>query len=349
MSFVDARSGWAVAADCSTRSDSSASSACESEIYATTDGGENWTPASRVLLTPKGLTFATAASGWLVGSIGQRCGSNLCQNVIMRSEDGGKKWNRVSTVSAELYDVSAVSANDVWSIGRACPQGRGCTGALVHTISGGQLWDNSTLPIESSNLRTGRVTLRFGWVTTTEAVAGQLPLALTDDGGATWMVPSTPCRGDGALASFTSDRDGWLVCSPSANDPTSITINRSTDAGRTWLGVGSVGPKSPPPPVTSPSSVVSTTTSGSPSPAMIARSLQASSSGEAWLTLGDGTLVRVTSQGSMSTSVSTEEDLKKVLFIDSEHGWLLGSRSVWTTTDGGQRWIKRTVVTGPIH
>ncbi len=348
MSFVDPRTGWAVAADCTTQADKSASSACESEIYGTIDGGKSWVPTSRVLLTPRRLTFPDPKAGWLIGSIGLHCGANLCQNVIMLSEDGGKKWNRVSTVSAELTDVAAVSKNDVWAVGRACPANRDCSGVIVHTESGGQLWDNHELPIVSPELRTGRVSSLVGWVTRTDAVAGAQPLAMTRDGGASWTVVPTPCEGDGALADFTTPRDGWLVCSKGQASSAPFTVHRTANGGATWETVDSIPT---PGPVNASSSrrVTATDVSGTlAAPTLLARSLQVSPTGNAWVALTTGQLVLVPTDATRTAAPSTDESLKEVRFLDNQHGWLLGSRSIWSTDDGGHTWVKSTVVAGPV-
>jgi photosystem II stability/assembly factor-like uncharacterized protein len=335
MSFVDADHGWSVAADCT--APMASSSVCRSVIYGTSDGGRTWSSLSQVLLTPRRIDFASRDVGWLVGSIGQQCGTTLCQNVIMLTSNGGKKWDRVSTVSAALSDVAAVSADDFWAVGEACPRVDQCSGVLVHTTSGGQLWDNSTLPIVGNDLRTGRLSPLVGWVARADGGTSLQSLAITRDGGQTWTWVATPCGERGLLVDFASVDDGWLVCAqadrPSNNQ---VTVARTADGGTTWHSVAEIsmgepllGPANPTPTVAVSDAVP--------------RALRAVPVGNAWVALETGQLIQ-TAEPPGQTELRIDEKPVDVRFVDARHGWILGQSTVWLTTDGGKTWTASRVV-----
>lgn len=77
----------------------------------TTDGGATWTwmtaPAGVSYETLKGVSFADASNGWIVGSNG----------MVFRTADGGSTWVK-ENISANWWNaVSAVSANAAWVVG----------------------------------------------------------------------------------------------------------------------------------------------------------------------------------------------------------------------------------------
>lgn len=149
------------------------------------DRGETWkfgpTPTSRTLF---GISFADSNNAWAVGDHG----------TVLRTRDGGETWNTIrieaidefgehSLLESVLFDVSCVSAEEVWISGDF--------GALVHTKDGGATWDRLILPEEvfadgylPDRLLNG---IEFqgaqnGWI------AGEFATGLrTLDGGETWI------------------------------------------------------------------------------------------------------------------------------------------------------------------
>jgi photosystem II stability/assembly factor-like uncharacterized protein len=333
MSFVDVDYGWSVAANCTPGA--AASSACRSVVFATQDGGRSWLNVGQILLTPRRIVFVDRQVGWMIGSVGRECGTDLCQNVIMLTEDGGKKWARVSTVAAELSDVAAVSANDFWAVGRVCPRNGPCSGALVHTISSGQLWENVALPIVGRDLRTGRASTKAGWVARSDAGEGGPALATTNDGGSTWTTKATPCA-SGELVDFASADEGWLVCSqPTPGEAVPLRIYQTTDGGTTWRPSGQMV-------ASRPSAAGATYPSNAPlssSPVAV----RAVAPGDVWMTLRSGEVLRALGGSSPSPELMFDDPPRDVRFVDEKHGWLLGSRTVWCTDDGGVTWERYRV------
>ncbi len=153
-------------------------------ILLSTDRGQTWryrpTPTSRTLF---GVDFAGPDDAWAVGDAG----------VVLRSRDGGETWEQVRVevedqfggrgdLEAVLFDVSAISGDDVWASGDF--------GALIHTRDGGETWDRPFLTEEvfGDGYLADRLlnAIEFqdrerGWI------AGEFGTALrTEDGGETW-------------------------------------------------------------------------------------------------------------------------------------------------------------------
>ncbi|HLZ10242.1 MAG TPA: hypothetical protein VKT80_16755, partial [Chloroflexota bacterium] len=243
MSFVDADVGWAVASECPSNSSSATSVACRSIIYGTVDSGRTWSVVAHFLLSPKSIRFVDRQTGWLIGSVGEKCGSNTCPNVVMRSQDGGKTWDRVSTVSGELIDAAAYSRNDAWALGQVCGVAGGCGAELVRTITAGEIWDNQELPLTGSAFHVTRFGPHSGWITgSVDGGAGSALLG-TVDGGSTWTNLTNPCRGAWSRVYFGSANDGWLLCSPvpvTGGTGAVGLVYQTSDAGRSWSALASV-------------------------------------------------------------------------------------------------------------
>ncbi|MGH2459346.1 MAG: WD40/YVTN/BNR-like repeat-containing protein, partial [Chloroflexota bacterium] len=189
LSFVDPSHGWVVAENCP-GVDGSESGDCRALVYATTNGGESWSPAGRMLLVPRRVQFTDSTTGWLVGGIGKQCGSSTCPNVVMQTTDAGRTWQRTSTTSVDLIDLSFASPRDGWILGQTCSTSTNCTATLDSTDSTGQTWSNQRLPLAGHGFRLDRLNPSLGWVG--GITNGQAVLISTSDGAKHWARLDTP-------------------------------------------------------------------------------------------------------------------------------------------------------------
>jgi photosystem II stability/assembly factor-like uncharacterized protein len=339
QSFVDPDNGWAVAAACPRDASSSASFACRTVVYATVDGGRTWSTTARIIMSPKKIRFVDHLTGWLIGSIGEKCGPNVCPNVVMLSQDGGKSWDRVSTVSGELVDAAAFSRNDAWVLGQVCADAAGCSAEFVRTTTAGQTWDNRDLPLVGGGFHLERFGTNSGWIGGT--INGGLGTALlgTLDGGSTWNPLPLPCQGGWSRFDFTSASAGWLVCSPDAASGSAGAIGQvyqTSDAGRTWSRLG---------PVADPSGSTGSDPKVDQDPI---GGLRFVSPDLGWLALADGRLFESDDGGRSWRKILTiAAGVRELQFVNSSTGWILGQSQVWSTTDSGKTWTTAVVIPNP--
>ena len=330
QSFVDSENGWVAAAECPTTASSSVSFACRSVIYRTVDGGRTWSVSARIIMSPKKISFTDQQTGWLVGSIGEKCGPNVCPNVVMLSQDGGKSWNRVSTVSGELVDVVAFSGNDAWALGQVCDAVARCSAELVRTTSAGQIWDNRDLPLAGADFHLERFGVANGWVGGTLSGGVGTEMLGTPDGGATWRALALPCQGGSSRFDFISATAGWLICSPSSSKTTGGAVGQiyqTVDAGRSWTDLGVVSDPSTP-----------STVRGAAAPDPIG-GLRFSSPDRGWLVLADGRLFATDDGGqSWRKELTVAAGGRDVQFVTPTTGWILGQNQIWWTADAGKTW-----------
>lgn len=326
LSFVDANHGWVVAANCPGATGSQ-SGDCRALVYATTNGGQSWSPSGRLLLVPRRMQFTDQTTGWLVGGIGQRCGNSTCPNVVMQTTDGGRTWQRTSTTSVDLIDLSFASPRDGWILGQTCATATSCTVTLVSTDSSGQTWSNQQLPLTGHGFRLKRLNPSVGWV---GGIAnGQAVLIETSDGGKHWSRLDTPCRGESLAFDFPSAEQGWLTCSAGTGSTRAASaFYRTVDGGQSWQSV--------------PSPLTTESANGSGSAAVV--ELGFASPLDGWVVDEGGAILRTRDGGeTWMPSLTAGQPVADGQFLDSDHGWFAGSQAVWATANGGKTWDKVAV------
>jgi len=325
MSFVDPNHGVIVAADCPTGANGQASAVCRTIPFTTSNGGQSWLAEGRILLSPRALQFVDAQNGWLIGSIGEQCGKDICPNAVMQTTDGGKSWVRAAMASAALSDVRFVSTMNGWAVGQGCVSATDCSGSLVSTISGGQIWNNQPLPVTGPRIQLARIGTADGWAAAISR--GQAVLARTTDGGRTWERLTTPCRGSSVTIDFPAAGEGWLVCNGDQSTPkSSHVLYHSKDAGTSWQTVGPIQVGSG----TGPLSAIAAIDFVSPQ--------------VGWAVDSGGHLIRSDDAGQNWTErLNAGEPLVGVQFIGETTGWALGTRHLWRTVDAGQTWNRASL------
>jgi photosystem II stability/assembly factor-like uncharacterized protein len=263
--FIDARRGWVVTDSGQLAIDKSnaplSPQPITRTIYATTDGGHNWSllvsgregdgstlGAQALGCSMSGLTFTTVDRGWLTWDCfhsGPPPGQQQpAGSMVAATRDGGRSWQTVVLPSVPTTSDYACGAfPPVFTLTQgvlpvACG-GIGHAGfdAVYATTDAGLTWTFRKLP-------------SFGIPVFVDANRGWefggttgLDLYRTTDGGKTWTVVSR-FSSEKVLNSFTfpNSNTGFVLTSRYAADGTSgtSTVWKTTDGGQTWSVVSTV-------------------------------------------------------------------------------------------------------------
>lgn len=254
--FTDADHGWIVGAD----NGPTLFSDHTPKIWATTDGGTNWTQqASGSDGDVMGVHFINNQVGWTSGR------DNDAQSTRWTT-DGGATWNLVSHGGSNfLMDVSAADASNVWAVGD--------TNVVRHSADGGQSWADQALPGLTGSPQAWNVEMispTLGYVASVEGqifkttdgdawsevhsslgstyamqfldaqtgfIGGNDFFARTIDGGSTWTIAGLPDLGEPFTAAignnglhFIDSMEGWALVLSGATP----AIYHTTNAGDSW-------------------------------------------------------------------------------------------------------------------
>jgi photosystem II stability/assembly factor-like uncharacterized protein len=209
----------------------------KSRIYETSDGGSHWT----LQLTnpdPKGffdaLAFWNPRHGIVLGDpVDGRF-------VILTTGDGGEHWERQPGPQALPNEGGFAASNSCLTLlgdGEVWFASGGVGAARVfHSSDGGRTWTVAATPIGNDAASAGIFSLAFSDTRNGVAVGGDYTkasdalhnVAITSDGGRTWMEPSgVHPSGYRSAVAFMADRHLWITTGPSGSDV-------SSDNGATW-------------------------------------------------------------------------------------------------------------------
>jgi photosystem II stability/assembly factor-like uncharacterized protein len=268
LDFIDPRHGWVVTDSGVLAVDKSHAPAPNQPIgraiYATTDGGRNWsrlavgtqgdrsTLGGQALGCPmSGLTFASLERGWLTWdcfSSGPATGQ-VIGSMLATTQDGGRSWTTVelpsfpttSDYACGAYPPVFTQSNGALAI--ACGGiGRPGFNAVYATADSGRTWSFRKLPFFSGPL--DFLDANSGWT------FGSVDQTLyrTTDGGSSWVVVSlfsSEKYVNGYI--FTDVNTGFVLTARYSPDGSSgfSTLWNTTDGGQTWSVISSV-PVGPP-------------------------------------------------------------------------------------------------------
>lgn len=174
-SFIDANTGWALAATDENRSN------VDSPIYVTQDGGKAWARINSPCgaMTPAAISLVSKTEGW-VGCVGQP-GAGQQLKVLYRTTDGGGTWTQIETIGGGGY-LSGLFFR---------PGGKGWVwrnrGGLSVTTDGAQTWNWPSITQAESKEAWDlwMVTDQTGYLIIRDNDARQFKLVKTTDGGQT--------------------------------------------------------------------------------------------------------------------------------------------------------------------
>lgn len=181
-------------------------------ILATRDGGRTWHRQFWGIKLPlRDIACFSPQECVIVGSAG----------TVLTTADGGATWTRRLTPAGE-YDnevmTDAMIARDgtVWAVG-----GSGKRNYLLRSNDRGKTWTIASDEPPNSPFRL------FFWDARRGVVGSDL-IALTMDGGATWLDGATPVTGMLQSLFFIDERRGWAVGGRKS-------IIHTQDGGKTWV------------------------------------------------------------------------------------------------------------------
>ena len=209
----------------------------KSRIYKTTDSGAHWTLQ---FTNPDSKGFFDAIAFWdtLHGIVlGDPVDGAF---VILTTSDGGEHWLRQHTPPA-LPSEGAFAASNSCLIVRVPHKAWFGTGGprgarVFHSEDSGRTWTVAQTPVRNDGAPAGIFSLAFSDARHGMAVGGDYTepaetehnIAVTSDGGQTWIEPvgSHPHGYRSAIA-FVPDKKMWVAAGTTGSDV-------SYDDGRTW-------------------------------------------------------------------------------------------------------------------
>jgi photosystem II stability/assembly factor-like uncharacterized protein len=206
-----------------------------SRLYKTGDGGVNW-DLLMVNPNPKGFWDAIALWDPLHGIL---LGDPVNGRFVIWTTSDGLTWVEQKGPPA-LPKESAFAASNSSLIVRGARDAWFGTGGLgggrvFHSEDGGKSWTVAKTPLRHDSESAGIFSLAFSDSRHGVAVGGDYikpdegagSIAITEDGGKTWMTPSAPLRGYRSAVVYLDERKMWIAVGTSGSDA-------SLDGGRTW-------------------------------------------------------------------------------------------------------------------
>jgi photosystem II stability/assembly factor-like uncharacterized protein len=209
----------------------------KSRIYKTIDGGAHW---DLQITNPDPAGFWDAMAFWDARH-GMVLGDPVDGKfVILVTDDGGAHWQRKATPPA-LPNEGAFAASGTCLSARGKSEawfGTGGPGAarVFHSTDAGDTWSVTTTPIRDDSASAGIFSLAFLEKQHGVAVGGDYNkaadawhnIAITSDGGRTWVEPTGPNpSGFRSAVAYIADRKMWIATGTSGSDV-------SYDNGKSW-------------------------------------------------------------------------------------------------------------------
>jgi len=342
-SWINANDGWALAAQ------QCGKSSC-TRLARTTDAGLHW----QVLPNPAGriqdstvdcsqqpcisqVTFASPTVGYLYGP------------ALMMTTDGGLSWHIQPGPQIETLTIASGQVYRVTYTSGGCPGP--CQPSLQEAPIGSANWRTLIGTLKAPGRSDSAQIAASGpdeLVAMFGSLAGPIPAEAivyrSTDGGGTWRRDADPCAGLGPngrgqeedLIGLASAADGFFagICAP--HNITSSFVITSADRGTTWHAT-----VAPPPgqwlgfvAAASPATLAVASGAMSGNGTTTARLLLTTDGGRHWVTAATDT------QNLPAPTIATGTPAWLGFETPLAGQWLGDPHGIWTTTDGGLRWIR---------
>lgn len=229
---------------------------------------------------------------------------------------GGDSSSKTSTEAMSRFvSVSVRGKDNLWAV---------VGGDLVFTADGGNFW----VTVPASTLKrfaaVGFATALLGWAINVDGQLWQ-----TSDGGRTWTLSSKPeSKGESLYMPrqifFVDEQHGWIT--------DAFSIWRTEDGGKSWERTLSTSDLNQGP--------------WQPSHLEFLNSMQG------WVACSYGVVHRTTDGGrtwQTQNLTSGKADLRDVLFVDTNTGWVGGPGCLFRSDDGGRNWKRQLDIHGEVN
>lgn len=206
------------------------------EIFATTNGGQNWSVVASTLSGNSGLpngglksgiTFKDALNGWATG------GDYSYRSWLYVTHDGGHTWQKQDlppntatfdmTTPPVFFGINGIMPVTVMNNGN---NSSGSSTMMYVTNNGGQTWTQaSSTPASFQAQTVYAIDAQHAWAVDMNGL-----LYATSDGGHTWQKLLSSSLHMTQL-SFVDYSNGWAI---SSTNNGSATLLHTTDSGHTW-------------------------------------------------------------------------------------------------------------------
>jgi photosystem II stability/assembly factor-like uncharacterized protein len=275
-------------------------------LFKSVDGGKSWfkPPTNGVAWPLNGLSLVDQRTVFVTGRNG----------VISKSTDGGSHWDTKLVGIWDSYSNARVSLNKVQFVSASIGYAVGDSNVILKTTDGGNNWSRLETGARGSFLNLSFVDTLVGYVVG-RVVEPMEPLILkTTDGGSTWkkLAPAIPYNSFLYGVKFLDTEFGLVVGVVGGG---AEVILRTTDGGENWANVSGERPF------------------------IDLHGIEIIDRRLAFATGAGGTILKTTNGGDTweVKYANPERDyyLLDVKFVNKDVGYVVGSRIILKTEDGG--------------
>jgi photosystem II stability/assembly factor-like uncharacterized protein len=286
-------------------------------LYRSEDGGETFETVTTPLRENAHLSFVDEKKGWAISE-------SLEGGRVWRTDDGGISWKRIGEPDQSNSEFQLTSVKGLTFVDTKTGWLFDIFGAW-RSSDGGEHW-KPVLKLEdqpSSGLALHAVFLDAEQT----RIATTRGIYISNNGGKNWDRTGKDTEFSGIY--FLDSRTGWVVNRDSAQ------IERATDGGTTWTRLSGFDPR-----IDLRSLYFLNKQEGWAAGLELSESFGASvpinNSVKQW----KGIVLHSSDGGRKWSSIPSPDDqtFHRIYFLDSNRGWLLGTKSLYRTVDGGRSW-----------
>ena len=281
------------------------------------------------------LHMIDASTGWV-----------LTGQAVLRTTDGGVHWKNVTPAGTTLTQGSIADFGTASMASTATPQPDGANIQILHTVDGGQTWQQATIQMPFPR-QISFIDPLHGWVLAAVRPPGGAaePVGVfrTTDGGKTWANVATvlfadstppgrlPYGGQKSGMRFLDASTGWVTGTVSSSNLAWLYVTH--DGGSTWHQQSLLMPPGVP---TSQLLLLSPTFFSPVNGFLPVIFSNVNTDSEI------ATAIYATHDGGKTWQSTTPLPvvLRILSFADTQHWWASDGTGLYSTADGGKRWLK---------